>query len=372
MVLPLLRSMSAARATATSSTSSFRSRSIVSSFSTLTSKSHGTGMTTTATPSTNTNQTGHMNSSRMMHSSSFSNVGRSSEFMQSSSTHYQHYRLRLYVLDNRRRHFSTPPPVPTPTPPTPPPSLTDEMAVGIQDATQMYVKFGVGKRRLEELAKEAGEGEGTLVARWQRMMETFLTTQLHVLAGLGYAPNEQGLALYNTHLSQLLAKSDPSTQEKLRESGRDTWREVLCTAFAMDIEEVKANELSIVEARNVMHKVSQRMQEPDILEYVAQRCASTTTAGSSTTPEEMAFKHSVVQDVLVNKVYLGPTSPGSSTTLVSECGFGEGERGYVLLQCAMAEHQADPLCAQYIGAAMMRLLQSAGMDMQSMSANSSS
>mmetsp|Transcript_30045 Transcript_30045/g.44264 ORF Transcript_30045/g.44264 Transcript_30045/m.44264 type:complete len:160 (-) Transcript_30045:1108-1587(-) len=157
MVLPLLRSMSAARATATSSTSSFRSRSIVSSFSTLTSKSHGTGMTTTATPSTNTNQTGHMNSSRMMHSSSFSNVGRSSEFMQSSSTHYQHYRLRLYVLDNRRRHFSTPPPVPTPTPPTPPPSLTDEMAVGIQDATQMYVKFGVGKRRLEELAKEAGE-----------------------------------------------------------------------------------------------------------------------------------------------------------------------------------------------------------------------
>ena len=49
---------------------------------------------------------------------------------------------------------------------------------------------------------------------------------------------------------------------------------------------------------------------------------------------EMAAKHSVVQEVLVNEVYLG-----GEPSLVAELGFGEGEEGYVFMQCAMSEHQ---------------------------------
>lgn len=39
---------------------------------------------------------------------------------------------------------------------------------------------------------------------------------------------------------------------------------------------------------------------------------------------EMARKHNIVQEVLVNEVYLS-----GSPSLVEECGFGEGEEGYV-------------------------------------------
>jgi hypothetical protein len=71
-----------------------------------------------------------------------------------------------------------------------------------------------------------------------------------------------------------------------------------------------------------------------------------------------AAKHRIVQDVLVNEVYLG-----GEPSLVSEFGFGEGEDAYVYLQCAMAEHQSDPLVAQYVGTAMMKIMTAAGLDM---------
>ncbi len=66
------------------------------------------------------------------------------------------------------------------------------MAFGIQKATRMYVDHGVGYQKLNEIAKDKGD-VGTLVTRWQRMMEAFLGTQVHVIAGLGYSPSEQGL-----------------------------------------------------------------------------------------------------------------------------------------------------------------------------------
>jgi predicted Fe-Mo cluster-binding NifX family protein len=48
---------------------------------------------------------------------------------------------------------------------------------------------------------------------------------------------------------------------------------------------------------------------------------------------------------------------------VEECGFESGEKGYVFMQCVMAEHQTDPLIGKYIGSAMMKVLQSAGVDL---------
>ena len=145
-------------------------------------------------------------------------------------------------------------------------------------------------------------------------------------------------------------------------------------------------ELSIVDARNIMHKVSLRMLEKDILEKVSQRCASTTRAATSASDDsnttsslteaehnlqlEFARKHTIVQEVMVTDVYLSSSSSDSSSSskpsLVEECGFGTGEAGYVRLQYALAEHQGDPLITQYVGTAIMQLLQAAGIDMEAM------
>ena len=73
---------------------------------------------------------------------------------------------------------------------------------------------------------------------------------------------------------------------------------------------------------------------------------------------DMAMKHQVVQDTLVHDVYLG-----GEPSLVEEIGFEKGEKGYVFMQGVMAEHQNDPLISQYVGSAMMQLLQNAGIDM---------
>ena len=71
----------------------------------------------------------------------------------------------------------------------------------------------------------------------------------------------------------------------------------------------------------------------------------------------MALKHQVIQDVVVNYVYLG-----GSPSLVEECGFGSGDKGYATMQYVMSYHENDPLCAQYTGSAMVKIWQAAGLD----------
>jgi hypothetical protein len=70
-----------------------------------------------------------------------------------------------------------------------------------------------------------------------------------------------------------------------------------------------------------------------------------------------ALRHHVIQEALIYKVYFG----GSPETLLEECGFALGEEGYVRFQLAMANHQADPLVAQYMGNSMLKLLKAAGL-----------
>eukprot|EP00978_Attheya_sp_CCMP212_P036596 scaffold167398_cov46-Attheya_sp.AAC.3 len=72
----------------------------------------------------------------------------------------------------------------------PPAFLDEEMAVGVQNATQLFLNHGLGKRKLELIFKEK---ERSLVDRWQEMMGAFLGSQTHVLAGLGYEASEQGI-----------------------------------------------------------------------------------------------------------------------------------------------------------------------------------
>lgn len=84
----------------------------------------------------------------------------------------------------------------------PPASINKEIALGIQNATKMYIEHGIGKQRLNDISRDNGDPK-TIVTRWQRMMETFLGTQVHVIAGLGYTPNETGLRKLESFLFKI-------------------------------------------------------------------------------------------------------------------------------------------------------------------------
>jgi hypothetical protein len=277
----------------------------------------------------------------------------------------------------------------------PPESLTIETILASQEVMKFYILHGIGKYKLEQIANStatAADSSSSLVERWQRMIAIYLETQCRTISLMGYPPDEYGIAQYTQQLQQVMTLSSPLEQEKVRLAGRDTYRLVLSSAFATTVPNLMkeyngkkdgrggGGELSIVDARNIMHKVSLRMLEKDILEKVSQRCAATSDSDSdsnttsSLTEEEhnlqleFARKHTIVQEVMVTDVYLSSSSSSDSSSskpsLVEECGFGTGEAGYVRLQYALAEHQGDPLITQYVGTAIMQLLQAAGIDME--------
>jgi len=243
--------------------------------------------------------------------------------------------------------------------PTPPTELNMEMAKGIQIANHLILKYGVGRQRLELLSKEP-DSSTPFVVKWQQMMEIYLGAQLHVVAALGYQTDEHGIMMYTQQLAQFVGtKCDPATQEEFRSKGRDTWREMLATAFDLDkdmIAEKHQDELSIVDARNIVHKVASALIEPNILEEVATRVGQ--LPPQSDPQIEMGMKHSIIQDVVVNNVYLGGESP-----LTEELGFGSGPKGYALMQYVMAYHESDPLCMQYTSSSMSKIWKAAGLDL---------
>lgn len=73
---------------------------------------------------------------------------------------------------------------------------------------------------------------------------------------------------------------------------------------------------------------------------------------------EMGMKHQIIQDIVVNQVYLG-----GSPSLVEELGFGSGEQGYARMQYVMAYYENDPLCSQYTSSAMIKIWRAAGLDL---------
>lgn len=88
------------------------------------------------------------------------------------------------------------------------------------------------------------------------------------------------------------------------------------------------------------------MQSEGILQIVAKKCASLPKVEG---PLDEAQRHHIVQQVMVNDVYLGGDPP-----FIEDFGFGKGEKGYVRMQMSMADHQNDPLVAQYIGSGQSR------------------
>jgi len=267
------------------------------------------------------------------------------------------------IFRSNRRSFSSNQQLPPDDPqaqfkPIPPPELNLEMAKGIQTANHLILKYGVGRQRLELLSKE---NDGMpLVIKWQQMMEIYLGAQLHVVAALGYTTDENGIMMYTQQLAQFIGtKCTPEQQDGFRSVGRETWREMLTIAFNLDkdlIAKKYGNELSIVDARNIVHKAASRLIEPRILEEVATRVGQ--ILPQSDPQIEMGMKHSIIQDVVVNQVYLGGNPP-----LVEELDFGSGATGYALMQYVMAYHESDPLCQQYTSSSMAKIWQSAGLDL---------
>jgi hypothetical protein len=164
------------------------------------------------------------------------------------------------------RYFSsTDPQVFKPTPPT---AIDQDMAESIQDTTLFYLRHGISNQRLVALSKDQ---DSSLVEKWQRMMEIYLSTQVFVISGLGFTGDERGLQHYTQVLAQYMQTCDEEIKDTYRRVGTETWRELLCTAFDMDVNEIQS--ISIVDARNLMHKVSSKMQEPGILMKVQKECA---------------------------------------------------------------------------------------------------
>jgi hypothetical protein len=237
--------------------------------------------------------------------------------------------------------------------PSPPEKLTVEMAAGIADATQFYIRYGISNQRLKVLAADTTL---PLLQKWQTMMEIFLTTQVHVISGVGYAASEEGLTKYAMDLAECIqSTSDITMQELLRDTRREIWREIVATTFNLNITDIPT--LSIVDARNIMHKIASKMIEPDILLEIQQRVSII----SDDNPDmEIAKRHQVLQDIIVNRVYLG-----GNPSIVQEAGLGSDETAYAKLQCAMSDFEGDPLIAQYASSAMVKIWTAAGLDIDS-------
>ena len=47
--------------------------------------------------------------------------------------------------------------------------------------------------------------------------------------------------------------------------------------------------------------------------------------------------------------------------MVEETGFGSGEKGYAKIQCALSDHEGDPLINEYAAAAMAKVWEAAGL-----------
>jgi len=77
-------------------------------------------------------------------------------------------------------------------------------------------------------------------------------------------------------MQKAMAMSPPEDQERLRVAMCNTYRLVLAGAFddPMLLEDQRSRgELSVVNARNIIHKVSLHMLEPDVLEKVREKCS---------------------------------------------------------------------------------------------------
>ncbi len=79
-------------------------------------------------------------------------------------------------------------------------SLTADAGLGAQDAMRFFIQHGLGKGKLSAIASDSSSAP--LVERWQRMISTYLKAQCHVIALLGYRPDEIRISMYAQHMQK--------------------------------------------------------------------------------------------------------------------------------------------------------------------------
>ena len=205
------------------------------------------------------------------------------------------------------------------------------------------------------------------------MMEVHLSAQVHVLTGLGYPPTEQGIAMYNYQLSELMSTLMPGQADKLQRDSRDLWRTTLGLAFNLPLPEDEGegkvagdyDELDVQQARELMYDVSVRMGSKDFLEILREEAGNISK-------DDMKRKHTKIQELLIEKVYFGDMAE-EADCIVSRFSNGKNRTmGYVVLQSLMAKHQSDPLISQYVGQAMMKVFEASGIDEKDVRAQATS
>jgi hypothetical protein len=89
---------------------------------------------------------------------------------------------------------------------------------------------------------------------------------------MGYAPDERGLTQYAKHLAKCMEETDPTLAQIIVMIRRETWRMTVATAFGLKPDDIP--EMTIPEARNFMHKVTSKMQSPDVLKEIEEACST--------------------------------------------------------------------------------------------------
>jgi hypothetical protein len=231
-----------------------------------------------------------------------------------------------------------------------PETLTREMAEGILQTTKFFCSQGIPKQRLVALSEE----ELPLIQKWQSMMQIYLLSQAGVISHLGYPPTEEGLTAYARQLGEVLQNIDETWREIFIDLRKETWRFIVATTFKFDPSEVP--DLSIVDARNYMHKITSKMSDPNFLLILNQTAGRVQNLDDQ--QAEISEKHAILQHQVIEHVYLG-----GNPSIVEEAGLGSGDVGYAKLQCALADHEGDPLIAQYSAAAMVKMFEAAGIEL---------
>lgn len=147
-------------------------------------------------------------------------------------------------------------------------------------------------------------------------------TNIHSILNHRFAPRRFA------QLAQTMATSSPDEAELLRVGSRDMWRLTLSSAFNLDLYPnndgviLGRGEMNIVQARELMHSVSQSMSSADFLEEISQQVGSLS---------DVIQKHTAIQTLLLSSVYLNPEDN------LCKAFDDDDELGYVKMQCLLAE-----------------------------------
>jgi len=217
-----------------------------------------------------------------------------------------------------------------------PTSINEEQARAVMDTTLTFIRIGLSGRKLDALQ---GETALNVQAKWQKMMEVRLTTELHVINAFGYESSEMGMMAYRQTMHQLMQTTRPADLLALQKIDQQIWAEMIRRSFAIETEPI-----AVGAARQVVATVTSRMQQDAFIEDVI-RALHGLGPDASEVDKNQELQHHLLGvwlDVLPGLGY-------------------EGEDGYVRFQAALVEHSQDPQVMTLIQSALMSVTSRTGL-----------